>query len=116
MIRRCRQLILGSMVALTCSAVAVPALSPAAAVAAGAPAGRASAGPLGPDLLLNPGAEAGDYSAGCCGAAPIPGWQITAGRPTVVRYGTPGFPRIARRQPAIRGGQLFAGGAGGTAR
>jgi YVTN family beta-propeller protein len=116
MIRRCRQLILGSMVTLTCASIAVPALSPATVAAAAAPSARASAGPLGPDLLLNPGAQAGDDSAEGWDAVTIPGWQITAGLPTVVRYGTPGFPRITGRQPAIRGGQLFAGGAGGTAR
>ncbi len=40
----------------------------------------------------------------------IPGWQVVSGLPTVVHYGTKGFPRGHRR------GQLFAGGPGGTAR
>ena len=48
-------------------------------------------------------------------AVTIPGWRVTSGLPTVVRYGTPRFPR-AGRWPAVRGGHLFAGGAGGTAR
>ena len=43
-------------------------------------------------------------------AAPVAG-----GLPTVVRYGTPGFPKTAESWPANRG-NLFAGGAGGTAK
>jgi hypothetical protein len=35
--------------------------------------------------------------------------------PTVVRYATPGFPKTAKSWPANRG-NLFAGGAGGTAK
>jgi YVTN family beta-propeller protein len=42
-------------------------------------------------------------------AVTIPGWRITAGLPTVVRYSDRGFPRG-------RSGQLFTGGAGGTGR
>ena len=66
--------------------------------------------PAGPNLLVNPGAEAGAYSVQGWDAVTIPGWQVTTGLPTVVRYGTRGFPA------GHRGGQLFAGGAGGTAR
>ena len=48
----------------------------------------------------------------------IPGWTVAAGLPTVVRYGTRGFP--AAGDAAAAGGphrgQMFAGGAGGTAR
>ena len=40
---------------------------------------------------------------------------MPAGLPTVVRYGTAGFPTAAGAWPASRG-QIFAGGAGGTAR
>jgi YVTN family beta-propeller protein len=75
---------------------------------------RAVAGP-GTSLLLNPGAQAGDVSARGWDAVTIPGWRVASGLPTVVRYGTPRFPR-AGRWPAVRGGHLFAGGAGGTAR
>lgn len=78
------------------------------------PLARAVAGP-GTNLLLNPGAQAGDVSAQGWDAVTIPGWRVTSGLPTVVRYGTPRFPR-AGRWPAARGGHLFAGGAGGTAR
>lgn len=42
-------------------------------------------------------------------------WQVAGGLPTVVRYGTPGFPKTAESWPANRG-NLFAGGAGGTAK
>ena len=76
-------------------------------------AGPARAGTVGPgtDLLRNPGAQAGAASAGGGGAVAIPGWRVRRGRPTVVRYGTPGVPA---RGGGPRG-QMFAGGAGGTA-
>jgi YVTN family beta-propeller protein len=45
----------------------------------------------------------------------IPGWQIRRGLPTVVGYGTAGFPGRADAGTRGRGAQLFAGGAGGTA-
>jgi YVTN family beta-propeller protein len=70
----------------------------------------------GSNLLLNPGAEAGAASARGWDSVTIPGWQIAGGLPTVVRYGTPGFPRATGRWPLARGGRLFAGGPGGTAR
>ena len=62
------------------------------------------------NLLRNPGAEAGAASAQGWDSVTIPGWRVAAGLPTVVRYGTKGFPRGHGR------GQLFAGGPGGTAR
>jgi YVTN family beta-propeller protein len=77
--------------------------------------GHAAAAP-GTDLLLNPGAQVGDYSLRGWDAVTIPGWQIASGLPTVVRYGTAKFPRVSGHQPAVASGQLFAGGAGGTAR
>jgi YVTN family beta-propeller protein len=61
-------------------------------------------------LLRNPGAETGAASAHGWDSVTIPGWRVLSGLPTVVRYGTKGFPRAGRR------GQLFAGGPGGTAR
>ncbi len=70
----------------------------------------------GSNLLLNPGAQAGAFSARGWDAVTIPGWDVISGLPTVVRYGTARFPAATGRQPAVRGGQLFAGGAGGTAR
>ena len=79
------------------------------ALAAAGPAG-AAASRAGANLLVNPGAEAGAYSVQGWDAVTIPGWRVAAGLPTVVRYGTRGFPKGGRR------GQLFAGGAGGTAR
>ena len=97
---------------------------PAAARAADGPGG--GAGPVavalrptsatvraGTNLLLNPQATAGE-SAQVWDAVTIPGWQAQAGLPTVVRYGTSGFPKAAGTWPASRG-DLFAGGAGGTA-
>ena len=69
----------------------------------------------GTNLLLNPEATAGTPSAQRWDAVTIPGWQVAGGLPTVVRYGTPGFPEAAKSWPANRG-NLFAGGAGGTAK
>jgi YVTN family beta-propeller protein len=62
------------------------------------------------NLLRNPGAETGAASVHGWDSVTIPGWKVVSGLPTVVRYGTKGFPRGRRR------GQLFAGGPGGTAR
>jgi YVTN family beta-propeller protein len=105
--------------------------SPAQAAAAQAAAARvanarvanarvahARAGDLAPgaNLLLNPGAQAGAFSVRGWDAVTIPGWQITSGLPTVVRYGASRFPPATGRAPALKTGQLFAGGAGGTAR
>jgi YVTN family beta-propeller protein len=70
-----------------------------------APAGASTA----VNLLRNAGAETGAVSVHGWDAVTIPGWRIVSGLPTVVRYGDRGF-------PGGRSGQLFAGGAGGTAR
>jgi YVTN family beta-propeller protein len=61
------------------------------------------------NLLRNPGAQTGAVSALGWDSVTIPGWNVVAGLPTVVRYGTRGFPGGHRR------GQLFAGGPGGSA-
>jgi hypothetical protein len=45
----------------------------------------------------------------------FPAGRSPGGLPTVVRYGTPGFPETAKSWPANRG-NLFAGGASGTAK
>jgi len=66
----------------------------------------------GTSLVANGGAETGDASAQGWDAVTIPGWQIERGLPTVVRYGTRGFPG---RRAGGGSGKLFAGGAGGTA-
>ena len=75
----------------------------------------AAAAPPGSNLLLNPGAGAGDVSKLGWDAVTIPGWQIRQGLPTVVSYGTKGFPGATGAQPPGHPGRLFAGGAGGTA-
>jgi YVTN family beta-propeller protein len=67
-------------------------------------------------LLLNPGAETGAVSRQGWDSVTIPGWQVVSGLPTAVRYGTQRFPSATGRWPMVAGGQLFAGGAGGTAR
>src|SRR5579871_4295597 len=55
-----------------------------------------SHGRAGTNLLLNPAATAGATSAQGWDAVTIPGWQVAGGLPTVVRYGTPGFPETAK--------------------
>ncbi|MFZ1993924.1 MAG: hypothetical protein WAU75_07435, partial [Solirubrobacteraceae bacterium] len=86
------------------SCLAVVACAVAMLGALTAPAGAATAA----NLLHNAGAESGAASLHGWDAVTIPGWSVAAGLPTVVRYGDHGFPRGH--------GQLFVGGAGGTAR
>ena len=82
---------------------------------------------LGPNLLVNPGAELGDPSLSGYAAVTVPGWELT-GTPTVIKYGTerrfpvptpspgpvlPGFlafPSSDGPIPAASGGQQFFGG------
>jgi YVTN family beta-propeller protein len=68
------------------------------------------------NLLRNPGAEAGAASDQGWDSVTIPGWKVAQGLPTVVRYGTQGFPAVSRGARGGHHGQLFAGGPGGTAR
>jgi len=92
-----------------------PALAqPASAPTVGPVGPVGPAAPPGTNLLLNPQPTAGATSAQGWDAVTIPGWQVLQGLPTVVRYGTAGFPKSAGAWPAGRG-NLFAGGAGGTA-
>src|SRR5580658_10508357 len=79
------------------------------------PASAAAQVTSGVNLLQNPRGTDGATSAQGWDAVTIPGWQVSAGLPTVVRYGTAGFPTAAGVWPTSRG-QIFAGGAGGTAR
>lgn len=100
-----------------CCALAAPAAADAAQrspAPQSAAAAQTPAAGSGTNLLLNPGAQAGAFSAQGWDAVTIPGWQVVSGLPTVVRYGTRRFPRVTGKGPAVRGGQLFAGGAGGT--
>ena len=90
-------------VAATHSSRTRPALAASTTAAAGA------------NLLANPGAQAGAFSVKGWDSVTIPGWQVAAGLPTVVRYGTRHFPAATGIGPAAPGGQMFAGGAGGTA-
>ena len=112
MFGRDKPVLLGSVTAFLCvlGACAVPSASQAATALRPAALARPGA-----NLLLNPGAQAGAYSAQGWDAVTIPGWRVAGALPTVVRYGTTRFPRVTGRGPAVRGGQLFAGGAGGTA-
>ncbi|HEY6526274.1 MAG TPA: alkaline phosphatase family protein [Solirubrobacteraceae bacterium] len=91
-----RRLIRSGLAVAACAAAMLGALAgPAAATSA-------------PNLLRNAGAESGAASVHGWDAVTIPGWSVAAGLPTVVRYGDRGFPRGH--------GQMFVGGAGGTAR
>ncbi len=102
---------LGLATGITMAALAVT--GPAAVTAAPAAAARPAATVRpGTSLVANGGAETGDASAQGWDAVTIPGWQIERGLPTVVRYGTRGFPG---RRAGGGSGKLFAGGAGGTA-
>jgi YVTN family beta-propeller protein len=101
------------LLALILLAAGVAGLAGPAAGAAAAPR-PASAHP-GTNLIRNPGAQAGAASVQGWDSVTIPGWQIERGLPTVVRYGTRGFPAVSGRAPAVRGGQLLVGGVGGTA-
>jgi YVTN family beta-propeller protein len=92
--------------------LAFPVAAAAGAVGAGS-AGAASVGP-GSNLLGNSGAQLGTASARGWDSVTIPGWTIVRGLPTVVRYGTRGYPGVGGPFPARPGGQLFSGGLGGT--
>jgi len=105
--------LIGRRAASVAAAMAICA-STLMAVAAAA-AVTAAVTPAGSNLLLNPGGGAGDTSRLGWDAVTIPGWQISQGLPTVVSYGTKGFPGHSGAQPAGHPARLFAGGAGGTA-
>ncbi len=93
----------GLVLASPCaSALAAPAsLGQQATARANAP----SLARFGPNLLRNPGAQAGAFAVGGWDAVTIPGWQVVAGLPTVVTYGTTHFPPVTGRASAVRGGR-----------
>lgn len=101
---------------LAAGAVCLAALAVAAGPARAATPGLAAPAPAGPDapagsnLLVNPGAMTGAVSQQGWDAVTIPGWQVRQGLPTVVRYGTPGFPGRADAGTQGRGQRLFASG------
>ena len=99
-----------------CASTLMAAAATGGATAAAATTRTATTtAPAGSNLLLNPGAGAGDTSRLGWDAVTIPGWQVSQGLPTVVSYGTKGFPGHSGAQPAGHPARLFAGGAGGTA-
>ncbi len=111
----CRRQAAALLAAAACCALVLQGTAVAATLRSLVAEQSPAAGP-GTNLLLNPGAQAGAFSVQGWDAVTIPGWQVVSGLPTVVRYGTRRFPRVTGKGPAVRGGQLFAGGAGGTAR
>jgi hypothetical protein len=110
-----RGLLLLASLALLGGAFAAGRPAPAQASTAQARVSTSTAATVvpGTDLLHNANATVGDTSAQGWDAVTIPGWQTGSGLPTVVRYGTQGFPKAA--QPQKDPGNLFAGGARGTA-
>jgi YVTN family beta-propeller protein len=94
---------------------AAPASAAASVSAQTVAAATAAVASPGSNLLLNPGAGAGDTSKLGWDAVTIPGWQVSQGLPTVVSYGTRRFPGASGAQPPGHPARLFAGGAGGTA-
>ena len=115
LIRRRSASVTAAMAVCASMLIAVAGVGSAAAAAATAAAATAPVGPPSGNLLLNPGGSAGDVSRQGWDAVTIPGWQIRQGLPTVVGYGTRGFPGAAGAQPPGHPARLFAGGAGGTA-
>ncbi len=114
--RRCLLWIsLIASLALLAGAVSLgrPSAAQATALTARAVTSTGAMARPGTNLLLNPDGTVGDTSAQGWDAVTIPGWQIRSGLPTVVRYGTSGFPKAG--SPPKDPGNLFAGGAGGTA-
>src|SRR5580693_7464961 len=107
--------ICASLLMAVAGAGAAPAAAAASVSAETVAAATAPAAPPGSNLLLNPGAAAGDTSKLGWDAVTIPGWQVSQGLPTVVSYGTRRFPGASGAQPPGHPARLFAGGAGGTA-
>jgi hypothetical protein len=95
------------------SSSASPAGTPRPASAA-APDANAIA-PAGTNLLTNGDAESGASSFRGYDEVIVPGWAVTQGLPTVVRYGVKALLQRSAPGPADRGNSYFAGGSGGTA-
>ncbi|HTW19990.1 MAG TPA: alkaline phosphatase family protein [Mycobacteriales bacterium] len=108
---------LGSTLAASALLVSWPIVSGSGLVsgASAHPAATQDAAAPHTNLLLNPGAEAGAANKNGWATVTIPGWRVVKGLPTVVRYGDHGFPGTRAPGPRGRGGQMFVGGAGGSA-
>jgi Right handed beta helix region len=69
----------------------------------------------GENLLVNGNAELCQVNDSTCpgtggAVAGIPGWPFTEGAPTIVKYGSPGFPSTTDSGPSDRLKAFFAGG------
>ena len=79
----------------------------------GRDAGRgATVAPAGTNLLANGDAESGASSFRGYDEVIVPGWPVTEGLPTVVRYGVKALLQRTAPGPADRGKGYFAGGIG----
>jgi hypothetical protein len=107
---------MSAMAVITGTVLTGSAITATLGASAVVPSATASSVGAGTNLLVNPGAEAGDASKNGWSTVTIPGWRVGSGLPTVVHYGNKGFPHRAATGPRNRGRQMFVGGAGGTAR
>jgi Phosphoesterase family len=82
---------------------------------AASPAPADATAPAGTNLLTNGDAESGASSFRGYDEVIVPGWTVTAGLPTVVRYGVKALLPRSAPGPADRGNSYFAGGSGGPA-
>jgi hypothetical protein len=71
--------------------------------------GRCSLCPIGQELVVNGGAEAGASAPSASVPAFLPGWATSFGM-TVLAYGTPGYPQPSDPGPVMRGNNFFMGG------
>jgi Phosphoesterase family len=119
MIRPRRTLLAATVALTTVCCLSGLASGVAAPVRAAVPLPRATAAaeataPAGTNLLANGDAELGDSSYRGYDEVIVPGWKVTEGLPTVVRYGVKALLLKRSAGPADRGNSYFAGGSGGT--
>jgi YVTN family beta-propeller protein len=119
-VSRRRAIAAGVVIVLAAVAVVVVVLADSGTSASSEPVAVSVVRRPGTNLIANASAAVGAVSAQGWDSVTIPGWRVLSGLPTVVRYGTRGFPGGAGRAPDAQRHpsdlRLFAGGAGGTAR
>lgn len=115
-----RTLLAGTAALATVCCLSSTASGETAAEGLGAPRSAIAAGATlvaspGTNLLANGDAELGAASLRGYDEVIVPGWRVTRGLPTVVRYGAKDLLQQASPGPTDRGRNYFAGGSGGTA-